>query len=209
MVRERFCWPNRKVAIPVMCCEEVQHGLKGTYSPVFLGRHTHMCVSQAYHAHAFRFFCWPEWPENRDGTHQLLGQREPEVSVWHGAEKETAGGGGWTQKSTQKPKKARFSNGHGWNQYSQWISGPSAMPKSPWLFSGSEVAAFQSFFSAYACDFGLFRGVHFSRETQKKLNSNWLISHTGFSVFHLGCVGVGLAVQSNSATLGWYLGVHL
>lgn len=105
MVRERFCWPNRKVAIPVMCCEEVQHGLKGTYSPVFLGRHTHMCVSQAYHAHAFRFFCWPEWPENRDGTHQLLGQREPEVSVWHGAEKETAGGGGGDSKNQHKSQK--------------------------------------------------------------------------------------------------------
>lgn len=64
MVRERFCWPNRKVAIHVMCCEEVQRGLKGTYSPVFLGRHQHICVCHKHTMHMhFDFFADKSGPK--------------------------------------------------------------------------------------------------------------------------------------------------
>lgn len=44
-VRERFCWTSRKVAIPVMCCEERRQatGLKGTYC-IFVCVWARMCT---------------------------------------------------------------------------------------------------------------------------------------------------------------------
>lgn len=56
-VSERFCWTSRKVAIPVMCCEERRQaaGLKGTYC-IFVCVCGHvcarLCVSQVDQRHA-------------------------------------------------------------------------------------------------------------------------------------------------------------
>lgn len=134
--------------------------------------HAHLCVCiiSVPKACTSSFFADKSCPENRDGTHQLLGQKEPKLSVWHGAEKETGGGG---LKINAKAKNAALSNGHGWNPYSHWISGHSAMSKSPWLFSGSGVAAFQSLLSAHVCDSVLLRGSIFHwRNTSKNLQQN-------------------------------------
>lgn len=175
-VSERFCWTSRKVAIPMMCCERRQAtGLKGTYCIfvcVWARVCTSVCVTNGPKACISSFFADKSCTENRDATHQLLGQRESKLSLWHTAERETgegetggSGGLSWNQCESQK---FGPSNGHGWNRYSQWISGHSAMPKSPWIFSGSGIAAFQSLVSAHVCDSVLLRGLYSSRETHRK-----------------------------------------
>lgn len=89
---ERFCWTSRKVAIPVMCCEKRRQatGLKGTHC-IFVcvclcvcgGTCVCMfvCVTSGPKAYISSFSADKSCPENRDATHQLLGQREPKLSV--------------------------------------------------------------------------------------------------------------------------------
>lgn len=98
-------------------------------------------------------------------------------------------------KSTWR-QNAHFSNGPGWNQLSQRISGHTAMPKSPWLFSGSGVASFQSVLSAQVCDLVLLRGLYYTQTSLNKIKSDYQ-SH---SVFCLGCGGAGRTRAYGSVT---------
>lgn len=157
-----------------MCCEEWKQpaGLKGTYC-IFLYVCEGVCAGCVCHErtkgmHQF-MFCWKELPRKQrrysssfrsEGAQIECVTYRREGGGWGGG-----GGGTWNQCESQK---VGLSNGHGWNQYSQWISGRSAMSKSPWLFSGSGVAAFQSLLSAHVCDLLLLKGLYFNGKTHRK-----------------------------------------
>lgn len=74
---------------------------------------------------------------------------------------------------SMRRQNARFSNGPGWDQLSQRVSGRTAMPKSLWLFSGSGVASFQSVLSAQVCDLVLLRGLYYRQTYLNKIKSDY------------------------------------
>lgn len=150
-----------------------------------------VCTGKRHALVLFFFLADKSCLKNRDATHQLLGQRESKLSVWLAAQGEWVG----NQCNSQK---VGLSNGHGWSQCSQWISGHSAMPKSSWLFSGSGFAAFQSLLSAHVCDSVLLQGPIFQHRNAwkrwRKIKSDDQ-SHTGLSLsFEVWWRGPGLTL---------------
>lgn len=96
-----------QMRVPVLCRVEQRH--PQVCVCVYVCLLVRMAVTSASKTCISLFFHQEE-PENRDGTHLLLGQREPKLSVWHAVRR---GGlkSAWRQN-------ARFSNGPGWNQRS-------------------------------------------------------------------------------------------
>lgn len=80
-----------------------------------------------------------------------------------------SGGGAWNQcegkmcASQMVPVETSFHR----------VSGHTAMPKSPWLFSGSGVASIQSVLSAQVCDLVLLRGLYYRQTYLKKIKSDY------------------------------------
>lgn len=87
---ERFCWKSRKVGIPVMCYEESSHRSKRDTLYICVSACVcvwrgggHMCAYLRVISGPCRpvHFADKSCPENRDATHQRLGQRELKSSV--------------------------------------------------------------------------------------------------------------------------------
>lgn len=159
-----------------MCCEERRQptGLKGTHC-IFVyvceGMCVHVCVCHTRTKGMHQvIFCWQELPRKQrrySSSFRSEGAQIECVTYSREGDWRRGGWGGGTRNQWES-QKVGLSNGHGWNQYSQWISGRSAMPKSPWLFSGSGVAAFQSLLSALVCDLVLLKGLYFSGKRHRK-----------------------------------------
>lgn len=132
------------------------------------------------------FFWWCEPLENREATHQLLGQKEPKLTVWQ------------TARAQCECQKGSFQNGHSWSQYSQRISGHSALSKSPDYFLVQGLLQFKGPLYPHLC-FGIFKGsiVHWRNTQRPKIKLKVTINHTGSTVLSCGAVYTSVHSLSN------------